>query len=66
MNREEAIEQLKDMLRDYRVGGPLKDTQALEYAVNELERTAQEVPVQEQYVNFKNLPKERIFIDTIY
>lgn len=31
----------------------------------ELERTAQEVPVQEQYIDFAKPPKECIFIETI-
>ncbi len=58
MTREQAIEQLKDLVKDresfcvgdYDVVFEL-DIQALEYAIKELERTAQEVPVQEQLVS---------------
>lgn len=42
-----------------------KDVQALEYAIKELKRTAQEVPVREQYINFINPPKEYILLKTI-
>ena len=35
-----------------------KDVQALEYAIAQLERTAQEVPVREQYVTLKIDSKE--------
>lgn len=63
MTREQVIEQLKDLVKDresfcvgdYDVVFEL-DIQALEYAIKELERTAQEVPVQEQYMKFDNLP----------
>lgn len=48
MNRESAMKILKDMLGDYKNNNFSKDKEALEYAINELERTAQEVPVQEQ------------------
>lgn len=72
MTREQAIEQLKDLVKDresfclgdYDVVFEL-DIQALEYAIKELERTAQEVPVQEQYIDFAKPPKECIFIETI-
>ncbi|WP_300381506.1 hypothetical protein [Clostridium sp.] len=51
MNREETIEHLKGMKADYlEYGLKEDDVQALEYAINELERTAQEVPVQEQSI----------------
>lgn len=48
MNRESTIKILKDMLGDYKDNNLSKDKEALEYAIKELERTAQEVPVQEQ------------------
>ena len=55
MTREQVIEQLKDLVKDresFCVGDYdvvfEQDIQALEYAIKELERTAQEVPVQEQ------------------
>ena len=55
MTREQVIDQLKDLVKDresfcvgdYDVVFEL-DIQALEYAIKELERTAQEVPFQEQ------------------
>lgn len=50
MNKEQALLILKDMLGDYKDNNFMKDRQALEYAIKELERTAPEVPVQEQYV----------------
>jgi uncharacterized protein YqgV (UPF0045/DUF77 family) len=56
MNKTEVIEQLKDLRAhcEYQAtsGETIfsDDMQALEYAINELERTAQEVPVQEQYI----------------
>ncbi len=72
MNRKEVIEQLKDIRADrksFMVGDYdevyAKDVQALDYAIKELERTAQEVPVQEQSIKFDSLPKinaERIII----
>ncbi|MDQ0149154.1 hypothetical protein ACFO6R_06070 [Eubacterium multiforme] len=54
MNKENCIEQLKDLKKhcEYQhqnsdeIWG--EDIKALEYAIKELERTAQEVPVQEQ------------------
>lgn len=52
MNRQEVIRQLIDLHYNFRnyceVEATEEDVQALEYAINELERTAQEVPVQEQ------------------
>ena len=39
---------------------------ALAIGINELERTAQEVPVQEQSLNFTNTPKKYVFFETIY
>ena len=56
MNREQVINRLKDLMLerksfitgDYYDEAYKKDVQALEYAIKELERTAQEVPVQEQ------------------
>ena len=51
MNKE-ALIQLKFLLFKFKnfevVETAGEDVQALEYAINELERTAQEVPVQEQ------------------
>lgn len=56
MNRKEVINQLKELIEDrksFMVGDYDevydKDVQALEHAIKEL--TAQEVPVQEQYVD---------------
>lgn len=70
MLKKEVIEQLKSLkahCESMRESGEKweKDVQALEYAIEELERTAQEVPVQEQYIDFANPPKECIFIETI-
>lgn len=55
MNREEAIKQLKDLIEDRKAfcAGDYdsifdKDIEALKYAIRELEKTALEVPVQEQ------------------
>lgn len=57
MKREEVISRLEELIEDrksFMVGDYDKcydkDVQALEYAIKEIERTAQEVPVQEQYV----------------
>ena len=57
MNRKEVIEQLKDLRADrksFMVSDYdevyAKDVQALDYVIKELERTAPEVPVQEQSV----------------
>ena len=55
MKREEVINQLKELIEDrksFMIGEYDdcydKDVQSLEFAIRELERTAQEVPVQEQ------------------
>ena len=53
MSNKEVIEQLKSLkshCESMKESGEEweKDVQALEYAIKELERTAQEVPVQEQ------------------
>ena len=53
MLKKEVIEQLKSLkahCESMKESGEEweKDVQALEYAIKELERTAQEVPVQEQ------------------
>ena len=52
MDKEKALIQLKDLLYNFEnfesVETTEDDVQALKYAINELERTAQEVPVQEQ------------------
>lgn len=55
MNRELAVKILKDILGDYKDDNFKKDKEALEYAIKELERTAQEVPVQEQLVKAKKI-----------
>ncbi|MDU1314499.1 MAG: hypothetical protein E6940_10630 [Clostridium septicum] len=67
MNKEQALLRLKSMKEDYLEYGPQKDSLALEYAINELERTAQEVPVQEQYVTLKIDSTEiaRVVIDKL-
>ncbi len=61
MNREEAIKQLKDLIEDRKAFcagdyDPIfdKDIEALEYAIKELEKTALEVPVQEQLLKINN------------
>lgn len=58
MLNKEVIEQLKSLkahCESMKESGEEweKDVQALEYAIEELERTAQEVPVQEQSINSK-------------
>ena len=57
---EKALMQLKDLLYSFKnfeeVETTEEDVQALEYAIKEL--TAQEVPVQEQYVTLKIDSKE--------
>lgn len=63
MLNKEVIEQLRSLkahCESMKESGEEweKDIQALEYAIEELERTAQEVPVQEQYVTFKIDSKE--------
>ena len=69
MTNKEVIEQLESLkahCESMRESGEEweKDVRALEYAIRELERTAQEVPVQEQstiYVNLdENFTKEVI------
>ena len=57
MTREEVINQLKELIEDrksFMIGEYDdcydKDVQSLEFAIRELERTAQEVPVQEQSI----------------
>lgn len=57
MKREEVINQLKELIEDrksFMIGEYDdcydKDVQSLEFAIRELERTAQEVPVQEQSI----------------
>jgi hypothetical protein len=54
MNKEEMLMQLNDLLYNFKnckkVDSTKDDVQALEYAIKEIERTAQEVPVQEQSV----------------
>lgn len=54
MNKEKTLMQLKDLLYNFEnfesVETTEDDVQALKHAIDELERTAQEVPVQEQYV----------------
>lgn len=72
MNRKEVINQLKELIEDrksFMVGDYDevydKDVQALEHAIKEL--TAQEVPVQEQYVTVKIDSKEiaKVVIDEL-
>ena len=62
MNRQEAIRQLIDLHYKFRnyceVETTEADVQVLEYAINELERTAQEVPVQEQPKTLEFINKE--------
>lgn len=74
--KEAAIEMLKTM-RDFHIEQECDDSErenfklscvgALELAIRELERTAPEVPVQEQYVNLKIGSKEiaKVVIDEI-
>lgn len=53
MNRKEIIGQLEDLLYNFKNFESIETTDddvvSLEFAINELKRTAQEVPVQEQY-----------------
>ncbi|MGG7144831.1 hypothetical protein ACQPVP_15415 [Clostridium nigeriense] len=65
MNREEVIKQLKDLIEDRKAFcagdyDPIfdKDIEALKYAIRELEKTALEVPVREQYITLKIDSKE--------
>ena len=65
MNREEALEraiELKDHSAKFESVSYLEsDTEFFDYVIKELERTAQEVPVQEQYVrNFNPTTGEKI------
>lgn len=53
MTRELAVKILKDILDDYKDHNFSKDQEALKYAINELERTAQEVSVQERLSKIK-------------
>ncbi|MBS6501606.1 MAG: hypothetical protein KH415_08240 [Clostridium sp.] len=72
MDNKQAIKELKELIEDrksYLVGDYDKSferhIQALEYAIEELERTAQEVPVQEQLFSYDGLPiikSEKLFI----
>ena len=71
MNKKEALNQLKSLhylLEHFQeIESKEEDVKALEYAINELERTAQEVPVQEHYVTLKIDSKEidKVVIDEI-
>ena len=71
MNKKEALNQLKslhyDMEHFQEIESKEEGVIALEYAINELEKTAQEVPVQEQYVTQKIDSKEidKVVIDEI-
>ena len=62
MNREKALEiarELKECSEKYDSLTFLEhDTEFFDYVIKELERTAQEVPVQEQYVTLKIDSKE--------
>jgi len=69
MNREQALQraiELKEHSQEFEsVSFIDDDTEFFEYVIKELERTAQEVPVQEQSIKFDSLPKinaERIII----
>lgn len=53
-SKEGAIASLKE-LHDNPLLLP-SERQTIEYAITELERIAQEAPVQEQYIKFDNLP----------
>ncbi|MDU1306260.1 MAG: hypothetical protein E6936_02185 [Clostridium perfringens] len=54
MNRKEIIGQLEDLLYNFKNFESIETTDddvvALEFAINELKGTAQEVPVQEQSI----------------
>lgn len=58
MNRKEIIGQLEDLLYNFKnfesVETTADDVVALEFAINELKGTAQEVPVQEQSIVIKD------------
>lgn len=68
MNKEEVIKQLKDLIEDRKsfcAGDydPIfdRDIEALKYAIKELEKTALEVPVQEQlHMNFNPKTGEKM------
>ena len=69
MNREQALQraiELKEHSQEFEAVSFIDDdTEFFEYVIKELERTAQEVPVQEQSIKFDSLPKinaERIII----
>ncbi|XZJ78248.1 hypothetical protein ACSXC8_10355 [Clostridium perfringens] len=71
MNRKEIIGQLEDLLYNFKNFESVETTDdyvvALEFAINELKGTAQEVPVQEQLViilgcTIMKLSKEKISI----
>lgn len=71
MNREQALEraiELKECSEKFESVSFLdNDKEFFEYVVKELEKTAQEVPVQEQYVTLKIDSKEiaKVVIDEI-
>lgn len=71
MNREQALEraiELKECSEKFELVSFLdNDKEFFEYVVNELESTAHEVPVQEQYVTLKIDSKEidKVVIDEI-
>lgn len=66
MNKEEVLIQLRDLhynLKDFEsVESTENDVQAVEYAIKKLERTAREVPVQEQFINSKIKKLYRLII----
>lgn len=71
MNREEALEraiELKEHSAKFESVSFLEsDTEFFDYVIKELERTAQEVPVQEQYITLKIDGKEiaKVVIDEL-
>ena len=71
MNREKALEiarELKECSEEYESITVLEhDTEFFDYVIKELERTAQEVPVQEQYITLKIDGKEiaKVVIDEL-
>ena len=71
MNRDEALEiarELKECSEEYESITVLEhDTEFFDYVIKELERTAQEVPVQEQYITLKIDGKEiaKVVIDEL-
>ena len=62
MNRDEALEiarELKECSEEYESITVLEhDTEFFDYVIKELERTAQEVPVQEQSTIYVNLDED--------